>query len=84
MIDQQSIRRSGYTKPVNYAGYKVHDVTQHRFDGNLSPRGNRLASEVTKARKVNVTGARPLYKRETNEELFGPGYADYKKLHGSI
>jgi hypothetical protein len=29
-------------------------------------------------------GARPLYKRETNEELFGPGYEDYKKLHGSI
>jgi len=80
MSDGQVLRGAGYTKPINYAGYKVHDVTTHRF-GSPAPRG-RQASEVTRGR--NTTGRKPLYKRESNADIFGEGAKLYRERHGSI
>jgi hypothetical protein len=79
MSDQESMRRAGYTKPVNYAGYKVDQVTQHRFDGALTTRGNRHASELTKARKV----PRPLVKPMSNDD-FLQGAKLYRREHGNL
>lgn len=83
MSNSAAVRGAGYNKPVNYANYAVHDPSrQSRNVGTPAQRG-RQASEVTRGK--NTTGrAQPLYKRESNEELFGQGYKDFKKLHGSI
>jgi hypothetical protein len=75
MSQSAALRVAGYSRKPGLFGYTVHDVTQHQFD-----RGNR-AARVT---KPNAGGPRPLYKRETNEEIFGPGYEEYKKRHGSL
>jgi hypothetical protein len=81
MSNSAVVRGAGYSRKPGLAGYVVHDVTQHQFDGAPTTRGNRIATQLTKAK---AGGPKPLYRRETNEELFGQGYRDYKKLHGSI
>jgi len=78
MSDGAILRGAGYSKPVNYAGYKVHDATQHRFDGDLSPRGNRQAAQLTRGRK-----AKPLI-RQMSDSDFAEGAKLYRKEHGNI
>ena len=84
MSDGQVIRGAGYATKPGLANFAVHDPSrQGRNVGTPAPRG-RQASEVTRGRNTTGRDSRPLYKRESNEELFGQGYKDYKKLHGSI
>jgi len=81
MSDSAAIRGAGYPRKPGLANYTVHDVTQHSFNGSPAPRG-RQASEVTRGR--NTTGRRPLYKRESNADIFGEGAKLYRERHGSI
>jgi len=79
MSDGQVLRGAGYSKPINYAGYKVHDVTTHRF-GSPAPRG-RQASEVTRGR--NTTGRKRLVSPMSNAD-FAEGARLYRKEHGAL
>src|SRR5438094_886792 len=79
MSHAEVIRGAGYSRKPGLANYSVHDPAyQSQQFGTSAPRG-RQASELTRGRET--TGRKPLYKRETNEDIFGPGLKTYKERH---
>jgi hypothetical protein len=80
MSHEEVLRGAGYSKAPNLAGYKVHDVTTHRFDGNPAPRG-RQAPEVTRGR--NTVGRKRLVSPMSDSD-FAEGAKLYRREHGGL
>jgi hypothetical protein len=80
MSDNAVVRGAGYSKAPSLAGYAVHNVALHRFDGTPAPRG-RQASEVTRGR--NTVGRKRLIAPMTDQD-FLEGAKLYRKEHGSL